>query len=104
MLGTYLLVALMMGPGGGTSLPGSVSDKEARDSVPAVVVACTIDYAQQIPQAVILARSIRTFGGALSQEVFPWKQRFASVALEGGYAARPSRVTSIAPHGRPPRY
>lgn len=67
MLGTYLLVALMMGPGGGTSLPGSVSDKEARDSVPTVVFACTIDYAQQIPQAVILARSIRTFGGALSQ-------------------------------------
>jgi len=33
---------------------------------PAVVFACAIDYAQQIPQAVILARSIRTFGGALS--------------------------------------
>lgn len=66
MLGTYLLIAVMMTAGAEASLPSSVSSQEAPDSVPTVVFACTIDYPQQIPQAVILARSIRTFGGALS--------------------------------------
>jgi hypothetical protein len=46
--------------------PSPLSAREPGDRVPTVVFACIIDYPQQIPQAVFLARSSRTFSGALS--------------------------------------
>jgi len=66
MLGTYALVPLMMAAAAGASLPGPVSARQVRDSIPRVVFACIVDRPQQVPQAVILARSIRAFGGSLS--------------------------------------